>query len=119
MPADLTIAITDTCGCRRNFQADRASLDCGAGCLELQAGSPCYCRKFDDAVVKIFDAAGETVLVLRNGTASLTAAALHILCEAFREGTGADRPAGLRSFPSGQPETHENTPTKNKRNYTK
>jgi hypothetical protein len=100
MPAVLTIAITDTCGCRRNFQADRASLDCGAGCLELQAGSPCYCRKFDDAVVKIFDAAGETVFVLRNGTASLTATALHILCEAVREEACGDQPADLNIFPA-------------------
>ena len=93
MTAVLAITITDTRGCSRNFQAGRATLDCGAGSLEFQAGCPSYCRKFDDAAVKIFDAAGETVLVLRNGTASLTAAALHILCETFREETGAGRPA--------------------------
>lgn len=117
MPPVLTIAITDTCGCRRNFQAHRASLDCGAGCLDLQAGSPCYCRKFDDATVKIFDGAGETMLVLHNGTASLTATALHILCETFREEACGDRPANLTILPAGRPETHENTPAKNKQNH--
>lgn len=85
MPAILTIAIADTCGCRRNFKADRAILDCGSGSLELRAGCPSYCRKFDDAVVKISDAGGETVLVLSNGTASLTASELHILCETIRD----------------------------------
>lgn len=92
MSAVLTIAVTDASGSRRSFQAGRASLDCGAGSLEFQAGSPTYCRKFDDAVLRIFQPAGEAVLLLHNGTASLTAAALHILCEEFREG---GEPAGL------------------------
>ena len=94
MSATLNIAITDTCACRRNLQAERASLDCGAGCLEFQAGSPAYCRKFEDAVLRILNPAGETAFVLRNGTASLTATALHILCEEFREEAA---PAGLRT----------------------
>jgi len=81
MSAVLTIAITDASGSQRRFEANRVSLDCGCGSLEFQAGCPTYCRKFDDAEMNIFHSAGETVLYLRNGTASLTAAALYILCE--------------------------------------
>jgi len=93
MPAALSIAITDTSGSRRNFQANRASLDCGAGSFEFRAGCPTYCRKFDDAVLTIFDPAGGTMVSLHNCTASLAADALHILCEEFREQAGRDAPA--------------------------
>ena len=93
MSATLIIAITDSSGSHRNFQADRASLDCGAGSLEFQAGSPTYCRKFDDAVLTIFHPAGDTMVSLHNCTASLSADALHILCEDFREESGRDAPA--------------------------
>jgi hypothetical protein len=85
MPAVLTIAITDTCGCRRSFNAHRATLDCGAGSLDFQAGSPAYCRKFDDAVIRITSRDGDKVLRLHNGTASLSATALQILCEAVQD----------------------------------
>ena len=119
MSALLTIAITDTCGCRRTFKADRATLDCGSGSLEFQAGCPAYCRKFDDAVVKISDAAGETVLVLHNGTASLTASELHILCEAIRDEPGGDPAGGTEKLSGRLAGDTENTLTKNKQKYTK
>ena len=93
MPATLNIAITDTSGSRRNFQANRASLDCGAGTFEFRAGCPTYCRKFDDAMLTIFQPAGDAKVSLRNCTASFAANALHILCEDFREQAGRDAPA--------------------------
>ena len=89
----LTIAVTDACGLHRSFQADRASLDCGAGLLEFKTGCPTFCRKFDDAVLTIFHPTGDTLVSLHNCTASLAADALHILCEDFREEAGRDAPA--------------------------
>ena len=85
LPAALTIAVTDADGTYRNFRARKASLDCGAGSLEFKAGSPSCCRQFDQAVLSVCAAAGDTSLTLYNGTASLSASALHILCEAFCE----------------------------------
>ena len=93
MPASLTIAITDASGSSRNFRANRASLDCGAGTFEFRAGCPTYCRKFDDAVLTIFQHSGDTTVSLHNCTASLSADALHILCENFREDAGREAPA--------------------------
>lgn len=92
MSAAINIAITDTSGSRRHFQANRASLDCGAGTFEFRAGCPTYCRKFDNAVLRITDTSGDTAFVLHRGTASLTAAALHILCEEFREDVAGEPP---------------------------
>ena len=110
MTAALTIALTDSRGSRRSFQANRATLDSGAGSLELQAGCPSYCRKFDDARLTILDPAGETAFVLHYGTASLTAAALHILCEEFRESPVSDPSAGPKTFPAAWPETEKQQP---------
>jgi hypothetical protein len=84
MAAVLIIAVTDASGSQRRFEANRVSLDCGCGSLEFQAGCPTYCRKFDNAVMNISHTTGDTVLHLHNGTASLTAGALNILCEVCR-----------------------------------
>lgn len=117
MPDALIINVTDARGCRRSFEADRVSLDCGAGLLELQAGCPAYCRTFDDAVLSLSHSGGETVLVLHKGTASLSAAGLHILCEHFADAADSDRAEGLKSFPAGWPETNMNIPAKNNNNH--
>lgn len=117
MSAHLTIAVTDACGSRRNFQAAQASLDCGAGSLAFKAGSPTYSRKFDNALLTIFHPEGDTLVLLHNCTASLSADALHILCEDFQEKAGGDRSAGLKFFPAEWPEIPENTSAKNEQNH--
>lgn len=92
MSSALTIALTDACGAHRRFQANRATLDCGAGLLDFKAGCPTFCRKFDNAVLRIFHPMGNTIVSLHNCTASLAADALHILCEDFREEADTERP---------------------------
>ena len=107
MPPVLVIDITDTCGSRRSFQAERANLDCGSGELNFQAGGAAFARKFDNGVLTVFHPAGDTVVSLHNCTASLSADALHILCEDFHEEVRDERPPGLKSVPAEWPEMHK------------
>lgn len=81
----ITIAVTSADGVRRDFLARTASIDFEAGTLEFKAGSPGYHRKFETAVLHVIEPGGGTSLTLHHGTASLSASALHILCEDFQE----------------------------------
>ncbi|MDZ4289137.1 MAG: hypothetical protein U0984_14320, partial [Prosthecobacter sp.] len=77
----INVTIVDALGFQQTFSVRHLELDCGSGSIDIRPGKPAFCRDFDQAALTLDEDAKVTLLKLIHGTASLTGAAVHVICE--------------------------------------